>query len=358
MKLALLSAGSSVHTIRWANGLVGRDIEVVLISAHDPLEILDKRVIFEKLPVAAPLGYFINVGSLKRILERHRPDILNVHYASGYGSLARLTDFHPYLLSVWGSDVYDFPRKSIFHRQLVARNIRAADAIASTSRCMLKVTNSLYKHSETHITPFGIDPMLFTPESKAPSGEFVFGTVKVLAEKYGIDTLIDAFAILQRKYPQRNLALEITGSGPDQKVLEALAADRCVSGSVRFLGRVNHSEVPDRLHRLDVYVALSRLDSESFGVAILEASSCGLPVVVSDVEGLMEVTEHEQTGLIVTRESPEAAALAMETLMLDRELRRRLGQNGREHVVRQYTWESSLDSMLHAYESTIAGYAR
>ena len=352
-----MSAGSSVHTIRWANGLAKRGCDIVLISAQDPLEDLDRRVVFEKLPHSAPFGYFTNRRVLGKLMNRYRPDILNVHFASGYGTLARLVGFHPCFLSVWGSDVYDFPRKSSIHRRLVARNIRAADMVGSTSRCMLKTTNALYSHPKTVVTPFGIDEKLFSPKPRLDSGEFVFGTVKVLADKYGIDTLIDAFGILKKKHPGRKMKLEITGDGPARSALEAQAESLGISADVQFHGRVNHQNVPDKLRRLDAYVALSRLDSESFGVAILEASASGLPVIVSDVEGLMEVTQNERTGLIVPKESPERASSAMERLMLNRDLCRELGDNGREHVVENYTWDASLDSMIRSYKSLIAGDA-
>jgi len=72
---------------------------------------------------------------------------------------------------------------------------------------------------------------------------------------------------------------------------------------------------------LDVYIALSRLDSESFEVAILEASACGLPVIISDVNGLKEVTKDGETGLIVPKESPERAVEAMLRLSSNEKLR-------------------------------------
>ena len=67
-----------------------------------------------------------------------------------------------------------------------------------------------------------------------------------------------------------------------------------------------HTSVPQELARLDIYVALSRMDSESFGVAIIEAGVAGRPVVVSDAGGLPEVTIDGVTGLVVPREDPSA----------------------------------------------------
>ena len=73
---------------------------------------------------------------LNTILRDWRPDILNAHYASGYGTTAALAGAKPLLLSVWGSDVYDFPYQGLLQAMLIRFNLRRATAIASTSRAM------------------------------------------------------------------------------------------------------------------------------------------------------------------------------------------------------------------------------
>jgi glycosyltransferase involved in cell wall biosynthesis len=114
---------------------------------------------------------------------------------------------------------------------------------------------------------------------------------------------------------------------------------------------VPHAEVPRELAKLDIYVALSRSDSESFGVAIVEASMAGRPVVVSDAGGLPEVTLDGETGLIVPRDDPWAAALALEKLIFDADLRHRMGVAGQVHVAKHYSWHANLQTMLMLYES-------
>ena len=95
----------------------------------------------------------------------------------------------------------------------------------------------------------------------------------------------------------------------------------------KIAGPVPHEKVPDILGQLDIYVAASRW--ESFGVAVLEAAACGLPVVVSDVGGLPEVVEHGITGFVVRREDPGSVADALIRLVSSGELRRRMGDAAR-----------------------------
>jgi len=357
MKVAFLAAANSVHTQRWVNGLAGRGHEVHLISAHAPLAAgFDARVRQHRLGRAAPSAYLLAAGELRTLLQRIVPDLLNAHYASGYGLLARRAGFRPLLLSLWGSDVYEFPRLSPLHRWLLRGNLRAATALASTSACMAREAAATFAHPRVFVTPFGVDETLFVPgRVDAESGTVVIGTVKTLARTYGVDLLIDAFALASEQLEREGgpvLRLEITGGGPEESVLHHQVERSGLAGRVTFHGAVPHARVPALLQRLDVYVALSR--AESFGVAAVEAGACAKPVVVSDVDGFVEVVRDAVTGLIVPREDPAAAAAALVRLARDAALRERLGTAARDHVLQHYTWERSLDRMIEAYHAVAA----
>jgi glycosyltransferase involved in cell wall biosynthesis len=364
MKVLVLAGASSIHTVRWANALAQANIELVLATQHEPLETLDAAIQLRRLPYSGEAGYFHNVGALKKILADEKPDLLNAHYASGYGTTARLSGFRPYLLSVWGSDVYDFPRKSPLHRWWMQRNLMAADQVASTSHVMAEQTRLIApKLRQIAITPFGVDTANFASdggENSTSGGPIAIGTVKTLAPKYGIDTLIDSVATLieglkrDRLETAGQIRLRLVGDGPQSDLLKARAHDRGIADIVEFQRRVPHRDVPDQLRRLDIYVALSRLDSESFGVAIIEAGACGLPVVVSDAGGLPEVVVAGETGFVVPRDNPAAAADALRQLVLDPDLRHRMGAAGRDHVIAHYEWKDSVNAMIALYGRVIA----
>lgn len=353
--IAILSAANNIHTIRWANGLAGKGCRVHVLSLHKPSS--DTIAFFPEVTihVLAPspfLGYFFAYRELKKILVKIRPEILNAHYATGYGLLARLSGFHPLLLSVWGSDVYNFPTYSVFHRFFLKENLKNADALASTSHCMAREIKKNYDHSHVFITSFGVDEQKFFPFPKNEKKKNVhIGTVKTLSENYGIDILLQAFALVRRKCTV-DIYLSIAGKGKDEEELRLLAQKLGIADTVNFLGFISHDQVPFVLNSLDIYVALSR--KESFGVAVLEASACGKPVVVSDAEGLEEVVENGKTGFVVGKDDPLAAADALLRLIEDPSLRCEMGENGRQRVLKYYTWEHSLNQMLQAYEKTIA----
>ena len=233
MKILFLSAANSIHTVKWVNALVEKGHEVVLVSnkGHEPKEdALDNRIQFYCLKYSGNLGYFLNAKELSILVKKIKPTVINVHYASGYGTLARIAKLPPYLLSVWGSDVYDFPYESKIKNRILKKNIKNADMLASTSKCMAQQLRKVMSDSslEIAITPFGVDLELFNPSlyAKSKNNEFIVGTVKALESKYGIFELIQAFEKLNdeiKKNEQfhKTLKLEIYGDGSQKEEIQS-----------------------------------------------------------------------------------------------------------------------------------------
>lgn len=352
MKIAFLAGLSSIHTVRWANAFAERAHEVHVITSpshSNTSHSLSRDVRVHLLPFPSPFGYYLNAKMLKNILRGIDPNILNVHYASGYGTLGRLSGFHPSILSVWGSDVYDFPYKSCLHKAIVRQNLLAANIVCSTSNAMAQQTHLICPQLvRIEITPFGVDTSDFRPMPEYRDTTFItVGTVKTLAPQYGIDTLLEAFAYAKERLHKNKsvirLRLMIIGDGPQEKELKGLAQKMNIHDSCMWIGKISHEEVPKYLNQLDIYVALSR--SESFGVAVIEASACGLPVVVSDAGGLPEVVLNSKTGLIVKRDSPEEAGEALLSLIKNKKLRNRIACDGQNFVQNHYEWKFCVDLM-------------
>lgn len=347
-RLLMLAPAEVGHTQRWAGALAGRGVEVVLATQHPAAAWAPPpgvRVVV--LPHRGTAGYFRNVPALRRLLRVERPELLHAHYASGYGTTAALAAWHPWVLSVWGSDVYEFPYTGALQGWWLRHNLKRADAIASTSAAMADQVRRLTPvRGATAITPFGIDTTRFAPAPAArpAGGGLVIGTVKALAPVYGVDLLLRAFARLKPQPGEPSATLLIVGDGPQAGELRALAEALGIAARVRFAGPVPHDEVPVWLNRLDVFVAASR--NESFGVAVLEASACARPVLVSDAGGLPEVVVDGETGLVVPSGDVAALSAALARLVADTALRRRLGDAGRRHVQQHYEWAGCVDHML------------
>ncbi len=362
--VALLGPANSIHLQRWAIALAARGWRVSVVTQHAAGALpLPATVELHALPRRGAAGYFLNAPALARLLRQLKPDVLNAHYASGYGSTAALVGFTPTLLSVWGSDVYDFPFEAALKGWWLRRNLRRATALASTSHAMARQVQRLTpERQHIAITPFGVDMARFAPRADSPQadthpkrGGLTLGIVKTLAPKYGIDLLLRAFEGLRAdadvRAAQPALRLLIVGDGPQRTELEMLARVLGITAHCEFAGAVAHADVPQWLHRLDVYAAPSRLDSESFGVAVVEAGACGLPVVVSDAGGLPEVVVDGATGLVVPRDNVAALQAALKGLVLDAAMRERMGRAARAHVLSEYEWGACVDRMVACYDA-------
>lgn len=365
MKILFLSNANSIHTKRWVISLAQRNIDICLFSLEKNMVVDYQK--FSNITIIDG-GYKNNsskdgeiskitlikyLPELLRTIKRFKPDIVHAHYATSYGLLGALCCFKPFVLSVWGSDIYDFPKVSFMHKLMIQFNLYRADEILSTSHAMALETRK-YTEKEIHVTPFGIDLSKFKKMQVVadfPPETIVLGTVKTLSSKYGIDYLIKAFKMVKENNPALPLKLIIVGEGEDKGKLENLCEHLAISDDVVFVGKVENEDVPNYLNRIDIYVALS--DSESFGVAIIEASACEIPVIVSNVGGLPEVVADNKTGFIVPPKNPEAAARAMEKLILNKELRNTMGHAGRERVKELYNWDENVSLVFGIYANLI-----
>ncbi|MDF2567666.1 MAG: group 1 glycosyl transferase [Oscillospiraceae bacterium] len=353
MKIAVLSAANSIHTVKIVNALFSLGHRVRLYSLPDHKDVdqaINTGVETVTLPQGGQKGYFTNTAFLKKALREWNPDVLNAHYASGYGTLAANTGFHPWLLSVWGSDVYEFPYQNAVCKWLIGRNIKKADTIASTSHVMAKQTRKFIKGEKPiFVTPFGVDTKKFAPQTDKHN-EIVVGFIKGVSEKYGIRYLLDAFAQVKDSTSQP-VKLYVYGDGDQLDEMKQLSKKLGIDDDTTFFGRVAHSDVPEAFRKIDIFCLPSIL--ESFGVAAVEAMSCGVPVITSDADGFTEVMVDEETGFIVPRKNSTLLAEKMMMLVEDAELRRRMGQAGRARVLELYDWEMNIKQLEQALKDTV-----
>lgn len=317
-------------------------------TTHLTIDEILKDKVSPSFPVWKKISYLRRIWKIRKFVHEQRPDIFHAHYASSYGLLGRLCNYHPFVISVWGSDVYEFPRKSWLTRGILKSNLGSADRICSTSHAMARETQR-YTNKNILVTPFGIDIKEFKTIKRPKGNNRIIGTIKGLENKYGIDTLIKAFSLIHYRFP--DVKLRIIGSGPGKRDYVELANRLGLSQEVEFKERISHEQVPTHLNEFDIFIALSR--NESFGVAVVEAMGCGVPVVVSNVGGLPEVVTNEINGFCVEPDSPADAAAKIETLLNDDELRARFSKNGRNHVLEKYDWTQNATLMKRIYMDLI-----
>lgn len=364
MKVLLLSDPNSPHIIKWAKSLAQNNIDILIfglgvfiVKDYDGISNIQIKTLNQIVSIdegaVSKLKYLKAVPVIKQIIKEFKPDIVHAHYATSYSLLGAMSGFNPFIVSVWGSDVFSFPLKSPLHKMMLKYNLKKADRILSTSNVMAKETK-LYTNKDIEVTPFGIDIEQFKPmevESLFDKDDIVIGTVKTLEYKYGIEYLIRAFKIVSDKYQKLPLKLLIVGDGSLKASLKSLVKELNIEDKTLFTGKVSFTDVPKYHNMLSISVFLS--NSESFGVSVIESSACGKPVIVSNVGGLPEVVEDGVSGFVVPPRDPQKTAEDIEKLVLDKNLREQIGQNGRERVKKLYNWDDNVKQMINIYEELI-----
>lgn len=358
-----LANASSIHTVKWVNALSCKNHEVHLVYKYDDVPKdngISEKVILHRLKYSGTKGYFVNVMQVRRLFKSLKPDVVNAHYASGYGTLARLSKLRPLVLSVWGSDVFDFPYQSKLKMRLVVKNLLFADHIASTSYNMAEQVKKLVepKKIDINITPFGVDISHFCRNMQNNKEEIVIGNIKSLKKVYGIDYLINSIYILlenlnnsKNKEISDKIVVKIYGDGDQKEELERLVKKLNLESKIMFMGRIQNDMVPKALEEIDIFCVTSI--RESFGVSLIEAMALEIPVVATDNAGFREILEDGITGLIVEGQNSVAISKALEKLVLDKEMRLKMGRNGRKKVVDKYDWDKNVDKMVELYKKCV-----
>ena len=352
----MLASSRSVHTARWASGLSKRGWRITLMTA-DPDEPHDYNGIpLVRLPGSGK-GVFITAGSfVKKWVKENDIAFIHAFYATDYGFLATYSRCAPVLLSVMGTDVFSYPEKSWIHKWGTSRILKSAQAVAATSRVMASRVEELTQGKvKPAITPFGVDTNVFKPEdldrSQRNTDESIhIISIRHLHYKYGLDLLISAAGIIQKQKPGLKFVVDIYGDGPERENLQRQIDETGLQDCITLHGKVAPENVPELLREATIFVAPSR--EESFGVAVLEASACGLPVIGSRVGGLPEVILDGETGLLFGKNNPGELADCIITLT-EPQVSGKLGKNGVKFVQTEYTSEVALTKMEAVYQLMI-----
>src|SRR2546428_622428 len=161
--------------------------------------------------------------------------------------------------------------------------------------------------------------------------------------------IIRVYGRCSRRSPDRRLW--VAGGGPQVGALRRYARQGR-GAAVLFAGGVSENERPRFYKTADVFCAPST-GQESFGIVLLEAMAAGLPVVASDIHGYKRVVQRNVTGLLVEPKEPDAIAAALERLICDEGLRRRLGEAGARRAP-EYDWSHVTRELLDLYGEVIA----
>lgn len=249
----------------------------------------------------------------------------------------------------------------LFHnRYLLKKVLKQASAIIVGTNIYAQKSPHLQPFQDkVKIIPYGIDPGQFSvsysslearERLKLPlEGDLIlfFGS---LVPYKGPEILLQAFNILKKKF--KSLVLVYAGRGPLENTLEILSREMKLENQVIFAGFIPEELKPIYYCAADIYCLPSITRAESFGITNLEAMASGRPIVASRLGGIPDIVKDGENGFLVEPGNPQDLAQTLETLLVDKDLRNKMGKKGKK-LVKNYTWEKVVDETLQLYQNLV-----
>ncbi|NHC14383.1 glycosyltransferase family 4 protein [Motilibacter deserti] len=299
-------------------------------------------------------------GAMRNLLRAYadfRPDLLHVQCFSTNGAYATALSTArrvPLIVTLQGETVMDdldIYEHSAFLRAALRLGLRRARVVTGCSQFTLddSIRRFGLPPAKARVVFNGVDVDEAPHQAvELPFDRYVLGLGRVVPKK-GFDLLLDAFAELAPRVPE--VGLVIVGSGSALQGLKDQVARQRLGDRVHFPGKLGRGQVAAVMHGAAAFVMPSRV--EPFGIVALEGWRAGAPVVVSSSGGAAEFVEHDRTGLVVDPNDRAALAEALERLLLEPELGKRLSVAAAERLP-DFSWDRIRAEYERAYAEALA----
>ncbi|HYX69229.1 MAG TPA: glycosyltransferase, partial [Terriglobales bacterium] len=300
------------------------------------------------------------VPLLKTRLAEIRPDLVHAGPVPTCGYLAALSGFRPLLLQSWGSDVLLDADRDAASQQATRFALEHADALFCDCDAVRLKAQKLGGPSGDRVVqfPWGVELQRFRPGQAPPlravlgwQDAFVVLSTRSWEQIYGVDVLLEAFALAVRREPRMRLLL--AGNGSLAAQVEAKIAERGLAKMVHRPGNLDHDRLPDYFRASDLFVSCSYSDGSS--VSLLEAMATALPVLVTDAPGNREWIVAGENGWLGQPGNAESfAAGLLRAVQASPGERGAMGSANRRIAESRADWQRNFPRLLEIYSRLVA----
>jgi len=311
--------------------------------------------------------YSLSLASkMVEVSQYENLDILHVHYAiphatSAYLAKQVLGENSPKIITtLHGTDI-TLVGKEKSYLPITKFSIEQSDVVTAPSSYLQRATydkTNVSTNKSIEVVPNFVDADVFSPASPEEKAKLapIIGACP-LEEDIEIITHVsnfrpvkrisDVIHIFAKVLEKHKCHLLLIGDGPERSPAEALAKELGIKEHICFLGK-QQSFIPI-LRSSDLFLLPS--EAESFGLAALEAMSCGVPVVASNTQGIPEVVKHGETGFLSNVGDTESMANDCLKILNDKNLKKELSKNARQVVLGNYKKEAVVNKYEAMYQS-------
>jgi len=284
-------------------------------------------------------------------LKKIRPDIVHTHSPD----LGFILSIHCWLHRISIINTYhgiSFNDKGYF---LIKRKLEEfLIKYSNFDKIIIKDKNSLddfrkLKIRNVDYLPNAIDLDLFRLKRHKVNRKVIFLFAGRIEKEKGLDYLINAVNKLKKK--EESFEVLLIGKGLDQKHFNELVTSLNLDSYIKFLGEKSKDEMIDYYFNSDVFISPSL--HESFPITVLEAWAAKLPVIITDVGGVSTICKDKENAIIIAPRNQKNIIEAMTILIKNPELRKKLGENGRKLIEKNYRWDKIAKEMESIYEEII-----
>ncbi|HEV8630445.1 MAG TPA: N-acetyl-alpha-D-glucosaminyl L-malate synthase BshA [Thermoanaerobaculia bacterium] len=357
LAMALAAGGDEVHVISYA--LPSR---LAMLEATAP----EARLFFHQVVVPHyPLFEYppYSLALATKIVEatrHHDLDLVHVHYAvpNAVSAILARTILQPHPLPVvttlHGTDITLVGNDPSF-METTRWGIEQSDAVTTVSEALRTSTRDIFGISRPiTVVPNFIDPSRFLRVAGSPGarrwakpGERVLVHISNFRPVKRVDDVVEVFHRLRKRFPVRLL---MVGDGPERARVEQRCRQHGSCGELTFIG--NLPLVEEVLVGADLFLLPS--ESESFGLAALEALACKVPVIATRAGGIPEVIEDGVCGLLYPVGDVDGMAEGAARLLADEPLRQSFGEAGRRRAVERFAVDKVVAQYRQLYEGVLA----
>lgn len=300
------------------------------------------------------LAYFAVAPFAASRLRRYGVRHLHVHFANAPSSVALLATRLAGISFSFTAHAYDI----FVDQQLLPEKLTTAAFVACISRFNLHYLQQRYAAAagaRLRLVRNGVDPQRFSPLIREPALPPTVIGVGRLMETKGFHILVEAMARLRDQ--GRDVHCIIAGDGPEAERLQRLINEMHLADRISLLGRVQPEDLLAYYRRARVLAmpcCIRNGDLDGIPTVLMEAMAMEIPVVASRVSGIPELVRHDETGLLVDPDDPEALAEALARLLEDQGLSQRLAKAGRDLVVSQFNMHHNVKQLLGLFTEAMA----
>jgi len=344
---ALRRRGLDVFVLtRFFKGLASRE-SIRGVPVYRFIKTLDVRMLFSLC--------YIFFSFVFMVMHRKRYDVIHCHILQGFHSsvaviMGRMFKKKTVIKLAGSGTTSDFAALArVVCAGAFLRLLRRADRLVATSTVSAReALQQGFSREQVVLIPNGVDARRFRPrEGYADSRSRIVYVGRLIAGK-GIEIVIDAFAQLRRDFPR--LRLDIVGDGPERNSLAARAEELACRDGVVFHGE---ADAVERFFDNTCIFAQPSL-SEGMSNVILEAMAAGLPVVASRTGAAPDVIRDGENGLLVEADSAAQLRDALQRIVSDEALARRLGTNARQTIEDTYAIDIVAEQYMELYRGLAA----